>query len=448
MRNWTLQSQVAVKTYWLITTLFGCFYGLYGYYAFAYLEALSPGSSKIFEGLLFVLAATMLFEFLAEPITGRYADTFGRRQATTIAFGLVTIAFLIYASIAVPILHLTLTTVVVFAILAEFVLAFGLAFHSGSLDSWVVEQVYYAESSKEVKTEPIFGIAGILFALSLTLGGITGAFAVPNTGSEAALWPWFLSAFLSLLTIFIVAITMHDPRPIEVESTAPQATFLNIATEALQRTLQIRHASAPVLTAILVTSTNYIVGIVLIYFSLIAAKQLISGRIDLGWLSLVPIILVVPRIVGPWIAIQITARYSPREEQRYASLMAGCCIALGVSAILFGSAIWSDGERNSTEYYAFALAIGAALFTGIFHHMLKPITMAYLNYHIDDDSERAFLNSMATPFGAMIVALMCVFLLIWNHGTQIERGQELGWVFLFSGSAVLIAGAGLLIRRK
>jgi len=451
MNSWTLQSKIATKTYWLLTALFGCFYGLYGYYAFVYLDAVRPGSPQIFEGLLFVLAATMIFEVFAEPVTGRYADAFGRRQAVAVAFVLCTIAFLFYAAISLSFVNSSFWTVIAIAVLAELIIAFGLAFHSGSLDSWVVEQIYHAEQTRNVGTEPVFAMASIAFAVGLTLGGMTGAFAVPRSGEGAALWPWFLSAFLSILTILVAAVTLHDHRPVEQRVATRPPNVFTVIGGSFSRVLQLKHASREIWTGIFVTSINYIIGIIFIYFSLLVAKHLLSSRADPAWLSTAPLLLLVPRLIGPWLCMWITSDASPNQDARYRKLMTTTCLALGVCSLVLGASVWELASAGRTiepvtSTVLLSMAIGAAFLTSMFHHMLKPIASSYLNHQIEDDSERAFTNSMATPLGAMVVAVLAISLLLWNQGNPVPRGQDLGLVFMVPG-CIVIAAAGLIALR-
>jgi len=451
MNNWTIQARIAAKTYWLITGLFGAFYGLYGYYAFAYLDLLSPESSRIFDALLFVLAATMLFELIAEPITGHYADAFGRRQAVVIAFAFCTIAFVLYAAISINVVKAHLWSVVLVAIVAELVIAVGLAFHSGSLDSWVVEQIYQAESTRDVETEPVFAIANIVFAVGLTLGGMTGAFALPKSGVPPALWPWFLSAFLSILTILVAAVIMHDPRPGGKRSASRALSLTQVVFESFRKVMLLRHASRQIWTGILITSTNYVIGIVFIYFAFLTAKNLLPKNIDLAWLSLAPFFLLLPRLLGPWLSMKVTAGATPHEEARYRALMTRGCFALGVSCLALGASVWAigspEGERvPETTIGLYVIAGVSAFLTSMLLQMIKPIATSYLNHYIVDNSDRAFLNSMATPFGGAVVALLSVLLLIWNHGNPIPKGQDLALIFVVPGAFVVTASILIYFR--
>src|SRR4051812_35572726 len=57
--------------------------GIYGAYAFIYLKhRLQAGgaSEGVLDNLLVVIVGSMFFEFFAEPITGDWADTFGRKR--------------------------------------------------------------------------------------------------------------------------------------------------------------------------------------------------------------------------------------------------------------------------------------------------------------------------------------------------------------------------------
>ena len=169
MKKLSPNAQLSVNVYLLVTGLFGLAYGIYGYYAFVYLSRLHPDGASLLTPLLPVLAATMLFEFVAEPITGRLADVYGRRLSVVVAFLLMSVAFIAYSAAAIPSVVNLPWGVKAVAILAELVLAVGLALQSGSFDAWIVERVYEAEGSREINTQIIFARAGQVFTAGLTI---------------------------------------------------------------------------------------------------------------------------------------------------------------------------------------------------------------------------------------------------------------------------------------
>src|SRR4051812_46460039 len=87
-------------TYLSITVIFALVNGVYTSYAFLYLKYKLEGaggiSGSILDNLLFIIAASMFFEFFAEPFTGDWADAYGRRRVVSGAFLGLCMAFLVY----------------------------------------------------------------------------------------------------------------------------------------------------------------------------------------------------------------------------------------------------------------------------------------------------------------------------------------------------------------
>src|SRR5262249_36706975 len=85
------------RAFFAINCMFGLAYGCYLYYVFVYLDALLSGAHNPISNLLIVFLATMVFEAIAEPATGDYADLYGRRKSQAIAFLMLGLGFVIYA---------------------------------------------------------------------------------------------------------------------------------------------------------------------------------------------------------------------------------------------------------------------------------------------------------------------------------------------------------------
>ena len=92
------------KTYVGITVVYALINGLYSSYTFLYikhrLEHAGGVSGSILDNLLFIIIASMVFEFFAEPITGDWADAHGRRSVLAGTFLGLSLAFLTYWSIS------------------------------------------------------------------------------------------------------------------------------------------------------------------------------------------------------------------------------------------------------------------------------------------------------------------------------------------------------------
>src|ERR1044071_6958536 len=92
------------RTYLAVTVVFALVNGVFTGYAFLYikykLESAGGVSDSILDNLLFIIAASMLLEFLAEPITGAGAVSAGRRRVLAGAFLGVGAAAVVYWAIS------------------------------------------------------------------------------------------------------------------------------------------------------------------------------------------------------------------------------------------------------------------------------------------------------------------------------------------------------------
>jgi len=71
--------------------------------------------------------------------------------------------------------------------------------------------------------------------------------------------------------------------------------------------------------------------------------------------------------------------------------------------------------------------------------MLKPVTTAYLNYHIKDDTNRAFINSMSNPAGGLVVAFVCIALILTNDSARAPNTSDVLLIFLIPAILALVA---------
>ncbi|HEX6704921.1 MAG TPA: hypothetical protein VF169_09195 [Albitalea sp.] len=455
MRVLTPASRISVNVYWLITGLFGLAYGIYGYYAFVYLQRLNPTAASLLDPLLPVLAATMVFELIAEPVTGRFADVFGRRISVVIAFLLIATSFLIYASASFSSAEQEAGLVQAIAIGAELVLAIGLAFHSGSLDAWVVERVYEGEGSRDVCMEPVFARAGQFFTAGLTIGGVIGSFAVAQTPESMSasqrivwIWPWLISAAIMLLTMLISAAVMYVRPNLRAPDWSTPTSPIAFATDAFDRVLKLARAPTRLQQAIVVMSSMYAIGIMFIYFSTLLAEQILKQSGHPGWLYALPGLLLAPRLAGPQAAILLTRGTDPGDQAAHARMLRNVGVLASVSAVALGyfaSRLLSVASSPLEEPWTLGMGCLAFVSTSFFHHMSKPITSAYLNYNIEDDADRAFVNSMGTPAGGLLVAVIAVGLMVANRAVNNPQAQDLYLVFAVPGLAAFVAT--LLVTR-
>lgn len=438
----TSRARVSALLYFQLNLIFGLFYGIYGYYSFWFLDRICSalGIENPLSYMLWILAATMLFECIAEPLTGRYADMWGRRRATVIAFALMSCAFMIYClttSVA------TLTTgvirdaagvsVIVIAIVAEFCLAVGLSFQSGSMDAWIVDRLSSAEGDETVVLERIFARGNQIFTVGLTGGSVLALLAVTYLGSSqvASKWsdgqplslcyPWLVTIFLS----FLAAVIAHSKMVEDISSFVARASdqagrkgegFLSGVFSRFVTVVKSQSMRA----MMIVTAGRYLMAMIFLYFGPLLLSQQFqsaSNGVHMSLLPWMPFLLFFARVGGPELALRLVS-----QSKSNAALWAGlstlrlCGIFAGIAILLLGL-LATASESNylpndTTALIPFVICIFLA---NVFLQACRALQPAYVNRVVDDPSDRAFINSMAVPLGAMLVVVFAIVMVLLRY---------------------------------
>jgi MFS family permease len=439
-----------LRAYHQLSFCFGLAYGIYSMYAFIFLNTRLREIDRDFQNplefLLTVLALSMLFEVIAEPLTGNFADNHGRRIAVVWAFLLMVLAFVLYGSIASIALSST-TWIVVLASLAELALAFGLAFHSGSLDAWFVDAYRRARETKDDDLEPYFARNSQYFAGGVLIGGVVGLYLSRSSN----LTPWIVAAAVAAFTCLTASNVMHENAD-DFEASKVNGHERGILSRLLETV-----RTPGVFNLTVTTSACYMVAMVLLFFGPLFSEVLFTNNFrylriatDLGissnnpkdLLFLLPFVLTLPRLVGPSVAL-LASRLVQDPVLRLRVL------GLGAAILLVGAgALGSDAVGFPALCCLLLLVISWVLVQAG-----RTGQTAYMNELITDNSIRAFALSMSTVLGALVIAIFVLVLIAledytpWANVDKTKPVAYLSPVFITVGVVSLI-GVILGTRRK
>ena len=426
----TPSGRKVVVLYWALTLLFGLFYGLYGYYSFWFLDRVcaAVGIANPLSYLLVVLAASMLFESVAEPLTGRFADLWGRRRAVVLAFALMTAAFMVYSLCAgVPSLQGSMSASTVanvvtgIAIAAEFCLAIGLSFQSGAMDAWLVDQLSTTDGEGSPKLEQVFARSNQVFTIGLTVGStaaLTAVSVLPKTGDWTTATPiflvslpWFAMVVLALFTSVVAQLYMTEDLAAFLKSAAREAAtaeegyLMSVITRA--KLVFQRRETRAMLT---ITAGRYLMAMLFLYFAPLLLSRMFTapGAAEFKYLlPYMPLLLFLARFGGPELALRLVR---PRNGglQTVSDLVAFrfCGVAAGLSLLAIGALGLRTSNASSTGISAqLTIFVVLVFLANLFLQACRSVQPAYVNRVVLDPSDRAFTNSMAIPVGALLVAI-------------------------------------------
>lgn len=408
------------RTYLSITAVFALVNGVFTAYAFLYikykLEGAGGVSGGILDNLLFIIVASMFFEFFAEPITGDWADAYGRKRVVVGAFLGVCVAALVYWAISADALagferSTELRIIVMLALVAELCFAIASALFNGALDAWFVDELRIAEGPTGAALLGFFSVQRRCFGVFMVLGGVASlwiARTVVQGGGTAprdGLWaitalPWIASAGIATVTALWVHRRVAERRP---PARGDEPAHLRIWLR-LRRTLSLRELR----NALFITSALYTCWICFAYLLpiLLTEKQVISeAGVFQGilkgyyWFYLA---MGTSRFVGPYLSSRFRLGGDQVAQFRWWGMLNCGALAVGGIAVLSRSqgADGSSGELNSILV---PLALVLFWVAKVAEEAFKPVRTTYLNYLVVDSSDRAFVLSMATPFGAVLV---------------------------------------------
>jgi MFS family permease len=412
-----------------IGIVFALINGLYSSYAFLYLKNKLEGagglSGSILDNLLFIIIGAMFFEFFAEPITGDWADTYGRRRVVVASFLGLTLAMLAYWSISAHMVAsfdsaMELRIIVVLSLLAQFLFAISSALYTGALDAWFVDELRGSGGPHGADLLPLFSAQRRWFGVFMVTGGVLslwiaraafqgGAQPADTSGLAAfTALPWLGAAVLTALTALWVSVRLIESRALPHSD---EPSFQRI-WRRLKRTLSSRELR----NALLISSVLYTCWICFMYLLpvLLTEKQVVS---EAGLLRLVLkdyywyyLAMGTSRFIGPYLSSRV--RLGGNQVVQFRSWGVLNCGALAVAGVaLLLRTQGSDGTPGAVNAFLVPFALVLFWITKVAEEAFKPVRSTYLNYLVVDSGDRAFVLSLATPFGAIII-LVGISLLI------------------------------------
>lgn len=456
-RNLTAAQLRIWRMYRLANVLIALVNGLYTAYAFLYLKhrLMSAGGSSehVLDNLLVVIIASMIFEFFAEPVTGDWADTFGRRRMVASTFLGLSLAFLAYWMISSDAVRgmesaAEVRVIIAVSLVAEVFYAVASALFNGALDAWFVDELGLVQGPRGGALLPFFSrqrrLSGAFMvaggALSLWIADFTFHGSAPTT--EDGLWsvaalPWLVAVLLTAGAAVWLNFAMKEHRVPE-RSSEPSHRRIWLR---LKRTLGIKELRI----ALLISSVLYtcwicfmfLLPVLLTEAPIVAEAGFLQAVLrDYYWYYLA---MGTSRFLGPYLSERLWMGVSTGHQFRWWGVLNCGALALAGLALLLRGHLFAGVE---------AVLVPAALIlfwvTKVAEEAFKPVRSTYLNYLVVDGTDRAFVLSMATPFGAVIILVGVVLLAAAQAVFSSMQQVSMSVPLLFSILGVL--GVGVIVR--
>ena len=449
------------RSYLFINVVFAVVNGLYTAYAFLYLkhelERSGGGSASILDSLLFIIVASMAFEFFAEPITGDWADTHGRRRVVSGTFVGLSLAFLTYWLIsaeAVGRFAAPQQVIVILSLVAELFFAVSSAHFNGALDAWFVDELRLAGGPTGGALLPLFArqrrwsgaflVAGGVLSLWLASAVFRDAAAPATAGlfTITAL-PWLVAIGVTLPTALWIKLRVVEHR---VPVVSHEPTHRRIWFR-LRRTLQqreLRHAL--IISSVLYTCWMcfmYLLPVLMTEPRIVEEAGVFRGVLkDYYWYYLA---MGTSRFLGPYLASAI--RPYARQVMRFrwwGLLNCGALAVAGIAVLVRG--LGDAGDRVSSAFIPIALVLFWV--AKVSEEAFKPVRSTYLNHLVTDSDDRAFVLSLATPFGAVIILLGAGVLATAQHFLHFLSETRISVPLLFAILGTLGVVVTLQLSRR
>jgi MFS family permease len=432
--------------------------GVYGAYAFIYLkrrlESAGGESGSVLDNLLFVIIGSMLFEFIAEPITGDWADSFGRRRMVVFTYLGVCVAFLAYWLVSAEAVSgldagAQVRLIVALALIAEVFYAVASALFNGALDAWFVDELRIAEGPRGADLLPLFSIqrrwcgifmvaAGVatLWIADVTFHGDRSTVAVDGLFAFGAL-PWLAAAVITAAAGLWLGLSMAEHRvPVRGSEPSHQRIWLR-----LKRTLRVRKLR----NALVVSSMLYTCWICFMYRLpvLLTEKRIVA---EAGVLQSVLrgyywyyLAMGASRFLGPYLSGRLWVGMGTMTKFRWWGVV-NCGALAGAGLAL----LWRSWD--ATDFNAVLVPAALVLFwvAKLAEEAFKPVRSTYLNYLMVDGTDRAFVLSMATPFGAIIIVIGVGVLVLAQQSFAALNEVSMSVPLLFAILGLL--GIGLTVK--
>ena len=409
------------RTYLSVAIIFALVNGVYSSYAFLYikhrLENAGGVSGSILDNLLFIIIASMVFEFFAEPITGDLADAHGRQRVIIGTFLGLSMAFLVYWGISAEAVSsfdssAKLRIIVVLSLVAELFFAISSALFTGALDAWFVDELRISKGPEGAQLLPLFSAQRRWFGVSMVAGGVFslwlarsafdgGAPSAPAGGlTSITALPWLGAAAITAVTALGVKLLLVERRsPAHGDEPPYRRIWLR-----LRRTLGLRELR----NALFISSVLYTCWICFMYLLpvLLTDKQIVaeSGVFqavlkDYYWFYLA---MGTSRFIGPYLSNRLRLGGDQALQFRWWGVLnCGALVVAGLALLLRSHG--SGGASGGIQAVLVPLALLLFWVAKVAEEAFKPVRSTYLNCLVVDGSDRAFVLSMATPFGATII---------------------------------------------
>lgn len=442
-----------------IGVIFAVVNGLYTSYAFLYLkhklESAGGISGTILDNLLFIIIGSMIFEFFAEPITGDWADAYGRRRVVVASFLGLSLAFLAYWFISAGAIasfdsSVELRIIVLLSLGAQFIFAISSALYNGALDAWFVDELRIADGPQGAALLPFFAAQRRWFGVFMVTGGAVSLWiaraafqgtAPPGVGgglTALTALPWLGAAALTALTALGVRLRLVEGRA----RAHDDESWHRRIVRRLRRTLE----SPDLRNALLISSVLYTCWICFMYLLpvLLTEKQIIAeaGILqavlrDYYWYYLA---MGTSRFIGPYLSSRLRLGDNPIHQFRsWGVLNCGALAVAGVALLLRSQG--SEGLAGAVNAVLVPLALVLFWVAKVAEEAFKPVRSTYLNYLVVDSGDRAFVLSLATPFGAVIILFGIGLLVAAQHVWSVLNEVRFSVPLLF----VILGALGVLL---
>ena len=420
------------RTFLSITAVLALVNGVFTAYAFLYikykLENAGGVSDSILDNLMFIIVASMLLEFFAEPITGDWADAYGRRRVIAGSFLGIGIAALIYWAISAEAIASLddageQRVIVFLALAAELCFGVAAALFNGALDAWFVDELRIEDGPTGAGLLRFFSVQRRCFGLFMVVGGAVSLWIARTVASggradpDEGLWaftalPWIATAAICTVSALWVKLRVPERRP---PARGDEPAYRRI-WQRIRRTLSLRELR----NALLITSALYTCSICFGYLLpvLLTEKQVVSEagvfQAILSGYYWFYLAMGTSRFIGPYLSTRLHFGSDPSSQFRWWGVLNCGALALGGIAVLLRSQ-GADGSSGELNGLLVPLALVLFWVAKVAEEAFKPVRTTYINYLVVDSTDRAFVLSMAPSFGAVIVLVAIAVLALAQH---------------------------------
>jgi MFS family permease len=450
------------RTYRSTCTVVALVNGVYIAYAFIYLkhrlQSAGGASDNILDNLLFVIVASMFFEFFAEPITGDWADSYGRRRMVIASFVGVGASFVAYWSISAGAVsslspRAEVRTIVAISLAAEVLFAVASALFNGAMDAWFVDELGLEGGPQGAALLPYFAAQRRRAGLFMVGGGVLSLWLAnvafqgdPAAQAEPGLWslpalPWVAATATTAAATVWLLVGMREHRK-GVRGQEPSHLRIWLRLKRTLRARELRHA-------LLISSLLYTCWVTFMFLlPVLLTERAIVGQAGVFasvlknyyWYYLA---MGSSRFLGPYLAGRLGSGTTPGQQFRWWGVVN--CGGLSLA----GVALLCRGHAGAAiDSLLVPLALALFWVTKVGEEAFKPVRSTYLNALVVDGADRAFVLSMATPFGAVIIVAGVALLAVTQHfvAAMNEISRSVPLLFAILGAFGLVVTVRLSRR--